>query len=155
MIQDAQIIIEKESGMVPKNTEYAFPFQIIAPNYGDNIIALAIIVEEDDLGTGKIFNFNIYKDKFSNIENINITQLDKYLIYDGQFIWTIGDEALEVIPTTNPTQQDFEQYGFDENIFIGELTKKIQMNQTQQTINGYIYEAKIPDYFEDITAISG
>lgn len=155
MIQDAQIIIEKESGIVPKDTEYTFPFQIIAPDYGNNIITKAVIVEEDMLGIGKFFNFDIHKDKFSNVDSINITQLDKYLINNGQSIWTIGDETLEAIPTTSPTQQDFEQYGFDENIFIGELTKSVQMNKTQQATNGYIYEAKIPDYFEDITAISG
>lgn len=154
MTQDAQIIIEKESGVVPKDTEYAFPFQIIAPNYGDTIITKEVIVEENDIDVGKVFNFDILRDKFSYVESVNITQLDKYLLYDGQSIWMITDESLLVVPITDLTQQNFEQYGFDENVFIGNITKSITMSQVQQTTNGYIYEVKIPDYFVDITEIN-
>ncbi len=153
MIENAEIIISKESGTVPKNTAYQFPFQIIAPDYDGEIITRDANIEENEVDDGKIVDFDIHRDKFNPVKSVILTQLDKYLLFDGLSIWTIKGIDYVQLPITNPTKQDFLEYGFDENVFIGEISRSVQMQQTGQTDNGYIYEVKIPTLFNTITNI--
>lgn len=153
MSQDAQIIIEKESGIVPKDTEYLFPFSITPPNYGDSDITRNAIVAENELGSGRAFTLNIEKKHFNIVSSVTMTKLDKYLILDGQYIRTIGDKTLDVVAVGIPTEQHFTNSGFNDNIFVGKKEMDVSM-QSQGFVGGYkMFSIGIPDYFTDINKI--
>lgn len=154
-VRNAQIIIEKPSGTVPKNTDYDFPYQIIAPDYGDEIITRKAEVSESNLGSGKMYEIELHKPKFNTIEEvIDNSEGQKYLIKNGNEIWTVGDDGLvQLTGIENPTEEHFNNNGFTDNIMVGTTTNTFQMNYNGILGEGKVYSKKIPSYFVDLNSI--
>lgn len=154
-VRNAQIIIEKPSGTVPKNTDYDFPYQIIAPDYGDEIITRKAEVSESNLGSGKMYEIELHKPKFNTIEEvIDNSEGQKYLIKNGNEIWTVGDDGLvQLTGIENPTEQNFNDNGFTNNLIVGTTTDTFQMVDNGILGEGKVYSKKIPSYFVDLDAI--
>ena len=154
-VRNAQIIIEKPSGTVPKNTDYDFPYQIIAPDYGDEIITRKAEVSESNLGSGKMYEIELHKPKFNTIEEvIDNSEGQKYLIKNGNEIWTVGDDGLvQLTGIENPTEQNFNDNGFTNNVIVGTTTDTFQMVDNGVLGEGKVYSKKIPSYFVDLDAI--
>lgn len=154
-VRNAQIIIEKPSGTVPKNTDYDFPYQIIAPDYGDEIITRKAEVSESNLGSGKMYEIELHKPKFNTIEEvIDNSEGQKYLIKNGNEIWTVGDDGLvQLTGIENPTEQNFNDNGFTDNVIMGTTTNTFQMVDNGVLGDGKVYSKKIPSYFVDLDAI--
>lgn len=154
-VRNAQIIIEKPSGTVPKNTDYDFPYQIIAPDYGDEIITRKAEVSESNLGSGKMYEIELHKPKFNTIEEvIDNSEGQKYLIKNGNEIWTVGDDGLvQLTGIENPTEQNFNDKGFTDNVIMGATTNTFQMVDNGVLGDGKVYSKKIPSYFVDLDAI--
>ncbi len=153
MVQDAQIIVEKKSEVVPKDVDYIFPFSITAPYYGNNDITRRATITENELGGSKTFTLDVEKEKFNAISNIEMTKLDKYLILDGQYIRTIGDSTLDVVAVGFPTGSHFANSGFDDNIFVGKKETSLPMQFGGNVGKYKMFSIKIPDYFTNIGKI--
>ena len=82
-IQNAQINIEKTHEEIPKDTAYEFSFQIIKPNYGDQEISRRAETKENPLGEGQVYEIDINKDKFVQINEAGTSTQAKFLIKDG------------------------------------------------------------------------
>ena len=154
-VRNAQINIEKPSGTVPKNTDYDFPYQIIAPDYGNEIITRKAEVSESNLGSGKVYEIELHKPKFNTIEEvIDNSEGQKYLIKNGNEIWTVGDDDLvRLTGVENPTEQNFNDNGFTDNVIMGATTNTFQMVDNGMLGEGKVYSKKIPSYFVDLDAI--
>ncbi|OPH47577.1 hypothetical protein BC351_10315 [Paenibacillus ferrarius] len=157
-IQDAQIIVEKINGTVPKNANYVFPFKITAPNYGQETITKVLESTNYPLGTGKVTEVKTDSEKYSKFTDLKVNNGTALLIKSGDgsdalfSVDSVSKSAVQV-GTGNPTESLFLSKGFTDNSIVGELSTTVNLNYANGLGSGFIYKKSVPDLFDRLSTI--
>jgi hypothetical protein len=153
-IQNAQINIEKTHEEIPKDTAYEFSFQIIKPNYGDQEISRRAETKENPLGEGLVYEIDLNKDKFVQINEAGTSTQAKFLIKDGLDYYTVGADEVRKLLVSSVDETTFEKDGFSDGLFVGIANQMASMSNEGAVGEGQVYSKKIPTYFVDIDGIT-
>jgi len=156
-VHNAQVIIEKPNGVVPKNTEYVFPFKIIPPDYGNTVVTISPNLTESPLGTGKVTEIDLDANKFREFEEVKVSNSISLLVQNelsgAIFSFDKTSNSIVQVGTGTPTESLFLNQGIVGDVIVGESSMKLRLAYDRALGNGYIYKKKIPEIYDKLSSI--